>query len=220
MAPPKQPPLPRQPPKLGYLAPLRQAVKLYFKVGLPLPCQAVDFPECAESAAAATAPSSAPDAASRAKRAMWRNRAAALRHALGSGNKVRIKSFTRACRRGYTPSNRAAPRSRNSRVHASVRTTLPRWDRLRARRLRQRRSILRTVEGRTVAATKRLHSACWIVRQPEPAAGISSAPEFRFEFTRTYDPEKEMSNFSFEEIVAAERMVQLNRDWRTQITRA
>ena len=71
-----------------------------------------------------------------------------------------------------------------------------------------------------MAATKHLHSACWIVRQLEPAAGISSAPEFRFEFTLTYDPEKEMSNISFEEIVAVARMVQLNRDWRTQIARA
>lgn len=219
MAPPKQPP-PRQPPKLGYLDPLRQAMKLYFKAGLQLPCQVDDFAECAESVVAAAPVSSAPDVASWAKRAMWRNRTAALRHALGSGNKVRIKSFTRACRRGYTPSNRAAPRSRNSRVHASARTTLPQWGRLGARRLRQRRSILRTVEDRTVAATKRLHSACWIVRQPEPAAGTSSALEFRFEFTRTYDPEKEMSNFSFEEIVAAAWMVQLNRDWRTQIARA
>ena len=46
------------------------------------------------------------------------------------------------------------------------------------------------------------------------------SPGIQVRVHRTYDPEKEMSNFSFEEIVAAARMVQLNRDWRTQIARA
>src|SRR4051812_18308425 len=111
MAPPKQKP---PPPKLGYLAPLRQAMRLYYKIVLSFPSEMVDFAEWSASAVAAVTTEKAAKALRRVNRSSWRMRVAAFLCALRMRKKVRSKAFLRACRRGNKPPNRTAPRSKKS----------------------------------------------------------------------------------------------------------
>src|SRR4051812_35281382 len=93
-------------------------MRLYYKAGLPLPYETVDFAECDASAVVAVTTANAAAASRRANRESWKMRAAAFSCALRTIKKVCSEVFLRACRRGNKPPNRAAPRSTNSRLHA------------------------------------------------------------------------------------------------------